>query len=157
MNERISMREFQPVTLDSKLLRIRTEITQIEESKQPYVSRKQEIELELSKLNSKVRTGDFSKIEYNTICNNQDTLKDEKRLVDEKLIEFRDLIRKKNRELDTIMHEMKRVPDEQIKETLLGLRDKYMSFASDTTRVSSMRSMASKFAEELQVVLKMLS
>lgn len=37
---------------------------------------------------------------------------------------------------------------------ILVLRDKYLSFAGDRTRISSMREMAAKFAEELTKILK---
>ena len=43
-----------------------------------------------------------------------------------------------------------------LKNMLINLKDKYIDFASDNTRVSSTRIMASKFANEIEQILKLM-
>lgn len=153
---RFSMKEWSPITVYDKKLKIEREIEEIQKKRQPLIDRKREIEMRLSEINSKFKTraGDFSNGEYAGICKEQDLLKVEKFGIEEKLRSLKIEGREKRMEENEVFVESKKYPDEKLKDTLLEIRDKYMSFAADTTRVSSMRAMASRFVEEIQGIMK---
>lgn len=153
--ERYSMNDWQPLTILDKKMRVEEEINQLTASKEPLVNKKKEIELELSELNNKIRVNGFiDQNEYANICKRQDDLKRIKHGVEQQLLSLKQQVRNKQTEKDKLTIQGKKFSSSEIKQCLLGLREKYMSFASDTTRVSSMRAMASKFVEELQAALK---
>lgn len=152
--DRFSMNEFKPLSLDEKKARLENQNVELQNEKNKYIERKKEIEVELSMLNSEIRKGEFENGRYVEICNTQDKLKVEKFSLEKKILELNQRIRNKSSEETNIKLQIKRIPNEKVKHDLLELRDKYMSFASDTTRVSSMRAMASRFVEEIQFILK---
>jgi len=57
--------------------------------------------------------------------------------------------------VETYLREEKRqaVYGCDITKALTGLKEKYTSFAADSTRVASMRTMAAKFANELEAII----
>ena len=154
MEERYSMNDYKPLTMSERKLNIEDEMADLELKKSPLISRKQEIELELSNYNSRVRGKFLPPNEYNEICQWQKALSQEKVDLEKKFTEIRNKKIELTKERERIHLKMKTLPDSMTKDTLLELRDKYMAFASDTTRVSSMRAMASKFVEELVSVIK---
>jgi len=75
-------------------------------------------------------------------------------------VECSNAIRKINEEVskynlmkEGVRMELNKTKSNPIFEYLTSLKEKYMEFSSDTTRVSSMRIMASKFAEELDFLI----
>jgi|SRR6185312_4511406 len=151
--ERFSMNEFQPLTMDEKKFMVENKISAINKKKEPFIIRKQEIELELSKYKAMVVGKYIDPEKYQHILECQGKLKDEKFQIEKTIHGFKKEVESLNRELETIRLQMKKIPDGNTMKTVLEMRDKYMAFASDTTRVSSMRAMASKFVEELQSLL----
>lgn len=107
-------------------------------------------------MNNKIRQADFDTSEYLRVCQEQENLKKEKRVIEKELHSFKQELRTLNRDLDMLTIEIKRTPVEKVETDLVSLRDKYADFASDQTRVSSTRIMAAKFVEELNDLLKRL-
>lgn len=151
--ERFSMNEFQPLTMDEKKFLVENKISAINKKKEPFIMRKQEIELELSKYKAMVVGKYIEPEKYQHILECQGKLKDEKFEIEKAIHGFKKEVESLNRELEVIRMQIKKIPDGNIKKLVIDMRDRYMAFASDTTRVSSMRAMASKFVEELQSLL----
>lgn len=147
-----SPREMRPLTLMEKKIRMEAKRNDIEETRKPLIERKKEIELLLSEYTNKVKGRVLPQEEYEHICNEQAKLKREKFEVEKKVATIKEELRKLNSDIDCISLDIKRT-SEEAKDFILEVRDKYLSFAADTTRVSSMRAMASKFVEELQYLL----
>lgn len=147
-----SPREMRPLTLMEKKIRMEAKRNDIEETRKPLIERKKEIELLLSEYTNKVKGRVLPQEEYEHICNEQAKLKREKFEVEKKVATIKEELRKLKSDIDCISLDIKRT-SEEAKDFILEVRDKYLSFAADTTRVSSMRAMASKFVEELQYLL----
>lgn len=151
------MNNWQPLTIFDKKMKIEDELRELENKRTPLVDRKKEIELELSEINNKIRVGGYlDQNEYAKICERQDFVKREKYKIEQQILGIKRMIREKNGEKDKITLQGKKIGNSEIKSSLIELRDKYMAFAADTTRVSSMRAMSSKFVEEIQAILKTL-
>lgn len=141
-----------PFTLEEKKIRLESDIVDLRSERQKLVERKQEIELEIGNYNSQVRGKHLPEQEYENICRWQSALKREKLDIEKKLADTKSVLQKKELEKDNLSLNIKKV-NEEAKQHILEIRDKYMSFAADTTRVSSMRAMASKFSEELTFIM----
>lgn len=151
--ERYSMKEFTPLTFLEKKDRIDDDIELLKEKRHPIVAQKKDVDEKLAEYNSMLKDY-LPDIEYKGIIKAKTILIREKQQLEKSLMELNDELRKKQRERDKVDLQRKKVPSSAIKDSLLELRDKYMSFAADTTRVSSMRAMSSKFVEEIQSILK---
>ena len=124
---------------------------------------KKQYELKLGMLKSKIRiAGVLPQDEYEAIKYEQIKCKNETYQIDERILAINDQIKEKNTLLEEIRVVLKdqdnigSAPAKVVADQLINLRDKYMEFSSDTTRVSSTRIMASKFSEELNSLLKMI-
>ena len=157
MSERYSMKDYQPLTMSERKVNLDNDINDLNLKKAPLTLRKQEIEFELSKYKDRVRGKHLPQDEYNEICQWQRALSQEKLGLEVKLSDIKVKIAEINKEKDVLSLNIKKIPDSMTKDILTELRDKYMAFSSDTTRVSSMRAMSSKFVEEIQVIIKSLS
>jgi hypothetical protein len=153
-NERFAMKDWQPLSIEDKLIRVEEEINAIDQRREPFIIRKKEIDLELSTLVNGIRMGRLSPIEYAEVCRRQNELKSEKHSIEVSISVLKNEIRLKNTEREKIRLLGKKEPNDKRKEYLIELRDKYTAFAADSTRVSSMRAMAAKFVEEVQIILK---
>jgi len=153
---RFSPKEYKPMSLEDRIGKLESERYELSSKRTPLVERKQEIEFELSKYKNQVRQGRLPQSEYEMICKWNDALNGEKRAVEKKLMGLKVELAKINTEIDETKRKYKKEPNGISVDELIELRDKYMQFASDTTRVSSMRAMSSKFVEEIQAILKLL-
>ena len=154
-DDRYSMKDFKPLPLKEKQLRLEEAIVKLQNDKSDLVMSMKRIDTKLSASRGEINSrGYMPKEEYATICKEQSLLKQEKYDIENKIQETNKLLKEKNAEKDRLRYDMSRLPIEKAKEILLESRDKYMAFGADTTRVSSMRAMASKFVEELTLVLK---
>ena len=154
--ERYSMNNFTPLTWDEKEQRLKEKRFKMESDKEPLVDRKKEIELELSELNQQVRGLHLEDEDYAKVVKRQTEIKREKLLLEQGIMKIKRELNSVNQEIDKARLQSKKAPNDAIHQSLVDLRDKYMSFAADTTRVSSMRAMSSKFVEEIQSVLKII-
>jgi hypothetical protein len=145
-------------------LEIESEIAILKNTRTPLVLRRTECMDELSKLNFRIRTGGhMPDNDYKKVCLQQQKLKDEMRALDAKLApiklrlqELGNLIHR-GHEAKRALNDDHRVQDEDraaLLKRVDDLRRKYREFAADHTRVSSMRLMATTFADELQAIIK---
>jgi hypothetical protein len=151
--ERFSMAEFKPLTMSERKLSIENDIANLSLDRTPLIIRKQEIELELAAYRNRIRGNHLPQDEYNEICQWQRVLGQEKLDIEKKFLEINDKKLKLEKERERLHQKIKQLPNSSLNDSLVELRDKYSAFASDTTRVSSMRAMASKFVEEIQSLL----
>lgn len=159
----------------TKILELREEVAQLQIEKRKGTEEQKVLEEELHSLNARVRSvihmgHRLPAMEYKRVCDRQGALKKKLARVQ------REATRRNARiaDLNGQLHAMERESAEERGvpsavrmelDALYGacanaesacetLRARYAAFASDMTRVSSMRVMAAKFAEELGVVLK---
>jgi len=134
------------------------------------MAKKKPIELELSGLKSRVVSSNTHKTrlspeDYRAICNRQQVLK--KKLMQIEMLggplkqELRDvaaLISMSYAMQNEEMPAMVKIPEDRLNNVLLRnlviqLRDKWIGFAEDQTRVNSMRVMAAQFSRELTEII----
>ncbi len=151
-----SMKDWKPEDVYNKLQRLEQETVSINELKAPLVNEKRVIEAELVEINIQLRNTSFSHPDYNRINSRRGQLVKKKTEIELKISELKQRSQKLNSESQSAKIDLKKKPNELVKANLLELRDKYLSFAADTTRVSSMRAMASRFVEEVQIILSLI-
>ena len=153
--ERFSMKEWKPDTFHDKKMRLDETISKMEEDKRPLIDRKREIETQLTDINAqlKIRMDDSS---FAVVTKTRSDLAKEKYSIEEEIRKANAEIKALHLERDRLIYQNGKRPKEDTEAYLLELRDKYMAFSSDTTRVSSMRAMSSKFVEEIVAALKIL-
>lgn len=128
------------------------EINELNKQKSILCQRKIEIQAELSAWNNKIKGKHLKSKMYDSVCQNQQSLKDELVGIEKQLIG----LSSEMRDLNTL----KENPDVKnnnrlgIIRILVALRDEYESFAADATRVSSMRRMAAEFSVKLTKIIK---
>lgn len=119
---------------------------------------KREVEGKLTLIKNRIRTNhNLPHSEYGDLCRKQSEYNKKRIEIDNQITLINDEHRRKhvireelrNTQLPTLM-------DSVVKLGLTKLRDEYMQFASDLTRISSMRAMASKIAEELECFIKQM-
>ena len=126
------------------------------EQKQPLVNEKRLIEAELVQLNVDLMAEEKHSHAWNVVNSKRGVLVKRKSEVEIKISEIKSKVNKLNIEHNSAKIDLKKKPNEAVKAGILELRDKYLSFAADTTRVSSMRAMASRFVEETQLILALI-
>lgn len=148
------------------LFEIDAEIASIQARRTPLILAKQKLEAERTTLNSRVKSSNghrnrLSPEEYRQICNRQSVIS---RKTMEILNELAPL-KTRLRELESLSTQFRAqmgvlTPREQsvgrvdsLRPSVVAIRDKWLGFAEDQTRVSSMRVMASQIARELTDLL----
>lgn len=152
-----------PIAKD--IYEIRGEIAAIKEKSLELSAQKREIELELNKLSSRVRNRTTSRMppdEYKGICRRQIRCKEILLDIEKKLSVLK-LERQKWADIETELYIKSglrggaaKSPQMEENESILkvtAIRNKYLAFSEDPTRVNSMRLMAAQFAKELTEVL----
>ena|SRR6476620_9341126 len=132
-------------------------IIKLQSQRDVFMLNKKEFELELSGLNSKVRsrTEKLSQNEYQSICRRQEYLKKGINNIQQTLTDYKSRIQEKvilKEKLKNRINFDKEGVSTTIEKIIL-LKDKYRDFASDQTRVSSMRVMASQICQELESII----
>lgn len=139
------------------LLDIEASMNKLNAQKSKLSLDKKEIELKLSVVKNTIRSsGKLSQYEYNNLCKDQNKYKADIINIEKALAEIQLEIRKKSELKETLRLDKKQQNVKEIKTNLISLRDKYMNFASDKSRISSMRVMSSTFAEELENLIKQI-
>ena len=140
------------------LINVQKMINKLREDYDTIVERKKEIETRLSILNSKVRSsGNMPPTEYKNICRNQSDIKQELVDLQPQINHIKHEIADKEIFKEEIYDYINKNKPKDIVAKLEALRDSYMEFASDQTRVGSTRVMASRFTEELQEIINSLN
>jgi seryl-tRNA synthetase len=142
-----------------ELYSVVTEITEIKEKLDLIKAKKRNLEHEMQKMNNRVRTGGrLPDEEYKTICRKQQKIR---KAITELETDMAPLIAEIRHwsnletELRAKMYGNKPIDSSKpIRKKIVALRNHYLSFAEDHTRVNSMRMMASQIASELTEALQ---
>jgi hypothetical protein len=140
------------------VLDIERSILEQKSKQSEFVFKKKRAEDELAFIKNRIRANQkhLPEIEYKSLCKKQDVLKKEKTDAEQEISKIQTDIQKKSLLKDEIKNELKERANTNLPDTLTALRDYYMAFASDKTRVGSMRAMASEFAEKIESIIKTL-
>ncbi len=137
---------------------VTVKINRLRAEKSQYVNAKKDAELEISRLNARVRGNRLPPREYNEICGKQaramDAVREAERKMQAlslKIIELADV----DREQRSVAKAERGTPAEVMISGLITLQDKYMRFSEESTRVNSMRLMAGSFAKELTELIRL--
>lgn len=133
-------------------------IVKLNSQKEIFVMQKKDYELELSTLNSRVRSREehLEQNEYQSICRRQNDIKKGINEMQKILSEYKGKIQEKQVLKEKLRNELNLSIDvvPNIIEQVILLKDKYRAFSSDQTRVSSMRVMASQICSDLELIIK---
>jgi hypothetical protein len=141
--------------LQQNIIDIEETINILIQQKEKLICDKREIELENSIINSQVRVGGrFKDVEYKKICNQQNKLRKNSFKLERSISDLSIEIMKKSTLKEKLKLEFNSQKKIDVKLKLTELRDYYINFASDKTRVSSMRAMSAEFAEKIEVLIK---
>lgn len=141
--------------LEQTIIDLEEAITTLNQQKDKLIFDKREIELENSILNTKVRTGGrMHEVKYKNICDQQTKLRKDSLKIEKAISEISIEINKKSTLKDKLKLEYKQQQKFDIKSKLVEMRDYYINFASDKSRVSSMRAMSAEFAEKIEKLIK---
>lgn len=131
-------------------------ITELKSLKSKLSLEKRQFEISISALSNRVRTANrLPDREYKDICRKQHEIKEKILLIESQLIEITNNIRKKTTLKENINNELENINnnDPGIINKIKNLKNKYIEFSGDNTRVASMRLMASQFIEELERII----
>ncbi len=145
----------------AKIIDIETAMLELKEKKNKLTTLKKEIEVKNAQYNARIRTANrkLPPDEYKNICREQSNCKSKIIKLDEKIKEINIEMSKKGILKERLKLELSYLINTEIdvltiRAMLIKMRDDYISFASDNTRVSSMRIMASQIAEEIEYIIK---
>lgn len=135
---------------------IEEEIIKLQSQRDVFMLNKKQFEAELSNLNARVRsrTVPISENEYDSICRRQRTIKNSLNEIQPILTEYKKKIGEKVILKERLKNSLSSDSDTTLIDRIIILKDKYADFASDSTRVSSMRTMASQLSQELESIIK---
>lgn len=110
------------------------------------------VSAELSRINVEFRSNKMLPTDkYRRLLRQQDELIQEQSSTNRRLSDLNVKRARINQLIDACRREVKaESAPSDIREKLTELRDKYRAFSSDATRVSSMRLMASQFADDIE-------
>jgi len=133
-------------------------ITDLHEKKAELVNTKKELQNKLTTLTNKVRTNGrkLNDVEYRKLCSQQEKTMQEVVKIDNEIILIKNDISRKSTLKQEIQSTFKSNENEDVVVSLTAIKDHYISFAADRSRISSMRAMASEFVEKLEVVIRKL-
>jgi hypothetical protein len=145
----------------SDMLAIDAEIAKIEEIAGGLAFKKRTFDTELSAINGRIRSGGrLPQQEYAGHCRRQTWLKQQILDIEKLLgplkaekVRWRLLREEINVESGMPFKSHNREQNPAVREEIVKLRSRYLSFAEDHTRVNSMRLMAGEFASELTRIL----
>lgn len=145
--------------IKNNIFDLRDAILPLTMKKEELVLKKREMEVKMAIYNTRIRTSTkkLPDSEYKSICRKQDKLRSDILEIEIQLNDLNNQIRKKeilirnlNREgLENGNQNAKSILDEIHK-----LKNKYIEFSSDSSRISSMRLMASQFIDDLENIIK---
>lgn len=109
---------------------------------------------ELSRLKDRVRGSEgLPPEEYRAICRKQNEIKGRIVSIEADMATIRNEMREKEvLKSDVKLDHASGAMNEESLASIRNLRQKYMEFAADATRVSSMRQMAAQFVQELELI-----
>lgn len=130
-------------------------ISILNQRKSKLVLEKKELELKNSTLKNQVRSGGrMHDVKYKRVCDEQNSIKIKIFSIEREMADLSIEMMKKQSFRDQLKAEFKHDEPIDIKKKLVHLRDEYINFAADKSRVSSMRVMGAEFAEKLETLIK---
>jgi len=139
------------------IIDLQVSINNLNQQKDKLIFDKRQIELKHSIIKTEIRTnGRMPDHEYNQLCKEQGNLRKDLMLLEKAISEIAIEIIKKTTLQDQLKLDLKGSRQTDIKKDLINMRDHYIRFASDKTRVASLRAMSAEFAEKLEVLVKSL-
>ena len=135
---------------------LRETLTDLDEERSSIVARKKTAEADLAELSAEIRKKKhFSPDKYSKFLNDQQDLKREISVLEARLSQINVQRRKVNDLIFSVQADgtEKKEKEASLRRRLVDIRDKYIEFGSDNTRVSSMRLMATQFAQEIEGLL----
>lgn len=141
---------------------LREQLNEIDEERVGLVMQKKAIESEQAGITVEIRKNhQLPRDRFRKLLTRQGELNAAQSMIDGKLGEMSAAKRKLNslidqcKSSDTSNQEAKNDRWQNTRDALIEMKDRYMDFSSDGTRVSSMRLMASKFVDEIDGVLRL--
>jgi hypothetical protein len=149
----------------SKIYKARREIDRLEDEKKSFVKRKAALNNHIAKMKEKEMLGEAQLDYQRKVAGKRKTLKEIMDEVDKRLSEIKkeqkqwralsmsleSAVLENIRKFGSIYHDG--ISESAIADRLKNLRDKYMEFSADFTRVNSMRLMAAQFSDEITDIL----
>lgn len=140
---------------EQNIIDIELSINNLIQQKEKLIFDKKEIELKNSVINNQIRSGGrMHEVKYKRLCDQQTKLKKDSFAVEKSISDLSIEIMKKSTLREQIKSELKNKKKIDVKEKLTEMRDYYINFAADKTRVSSIRAAAAEFAEKLEGLIK---
>ncbi len=135
---------------------IEEQIVKLQSQRDVFMLKKKELEGKLSELNGKVRsrTEYLSENDYQSIVRQQTSIKKQLNEIQPVLTDYKKQISEKTILKEKLRNSLRSDNKSTILDKVIILKDKYSDFASDSTRVSSMRTMASQICQELENIIK---
>ena len=142
----------------STLTDLEHSINQLIQQKEKLVFDKKEAELKHSTLKSKIRTGGkMHDSKYKQICDDQLKQRKKTLAIEQSISDLNIAIRAKSSLHNQLKLEFNAEQKVDVKQKLTELRNYYINFAADKSRVSSMRAMGAEFAEKIEVLIVSLT
>ena len=129
-------------------------VLELNKQKDDLTSTKKRLELNLTGLKQRVSGKTLPQKEYDNICKEQNKINGLLLDLEMRIKIISSDITKKSILKDELKSELRLFSNDKIKTALIELRDHYMNFASDRTRISSMRAMASEISESIERIIK---
>lgn len=142
------------IATQNQINSIEDSINTLSRKKDELVLRKREVEAENSEIKNKIRTGGLmSNNEYQKLCNKQNMLRREMVEIERGVLDINHEIRSKSSLTNQLKQDRKETNINETKDNLVALKNEYIRFAADKSRVGSMRAMAAEFAEKLEQII----
>ena len=139
---------------------LREQLAEIEEERASLIQQKKGLETELSELTNEIRLCPrMEPNKYRRFIARQNDAKRGMATVEAALAAIRVKRQRINDLLNAVGSDASAKAEKahSLRLQIVLLRDKYIEFGSDNTRVSSMRLMATQFAQELEALLRVTS
>ena len=137
-----------PVDIEMEIINLKEQVLELHKQRLSVQTR-------LSSLNAEVRGKRLHSVKYDSICKKQNKAKKELESIAEAQGKLKIELAKREMFKEELKNQDKKqsIEVEGVTLQLIELKRKYVSFAADRTRVSSMRAMAAKFVEELDELI----
>ena len=145
------------VITEQNIIDVELAINNLVLQKEKLVFDKKDNELKNATLRNQVRSGGkIHDVKYKKICDQQIVLRKDTFAIEKAISELNIQIMNKSTFKDQLRMEFNKQKGVNIKQKLIDVRDHYINFASDKSRVASMRSMGAEFAEKVESLIKQL-
>lgn len=139
---------------DKNVFDLERSINNLDEEKRRLTDLKRKLETDLGSLKNQLRVNkNLPQKEYKSLCRKQEVLNSSVAKTQEEINCISIDIRKKITLKDEIKRELKMIDDSHIVIKLTELKNYYINFAADRSRISSMRAMSAEFAEKLGLII----